>query len=68
MYFGFITIPSSSLVPMNGSTWDHKTVKYKNINAYKERIAAAWANKLTKFTTKLPGETNEENFVGELIA
>ena len=47
---------------------DPKIVESENINTLKARIDAAWADKPSKFTIKLPSETNDEELFGEVIA
>ena len=46
---------------------DVKIVQSENINTFKARIDAAWADKPTKFTIEAPSRTNDQERFGEAV-
>ena len=65
---GALGIQSNSFyfrVPNEWNNLQKRVVESENVNTFKARIDATWADKLTKFTIETPSDTNDEERFGE---
>ena len=65
---GALGIQSNSFyfrVPNEWNNLQKRVVESENINTFKARIDATWADKPTKFTVETPSDTNDEERFGE---